>query len=359
MDLAREWALGFMPPPKLTVSEWAEQHRRLPEASAARGARWRGETCPYLAGIQDAVLEPGVRQIAVVKCAQAGASEALTNIILYFISHRPAPMLMVQPTANAAMTYAKERLSDAIRSTPSVRDVVTERRVPASSGLPESTLGMKMFPAGFLALAGGNSPNSVARWSVRLAIADDADRLPRFVAEGDVVPLLTNRTTSFSDGCTFWVSTPVLAGGRIEALFAQGDRRRYHLPCLGCKKWDWTTWGDEAHWRVVFDDRRPETARLVHACGHEVREAGRMDLVRQGEWRPTAAPLAPGYVSFHLPAMVSPFVTLTGLVTKFLSAHMSGPRRLREFVTTQLAEGWKDEAASIDADVLVSRLEDY
>lgn len=84
-----------------------------------------------------------------------------------------------------------------------------------------------------------------------------------------------------------------------------------------------------------------------------------MDLVRQGEWRPTTEPLAPGYVSFHLPAMVSPFVTLSGLVTKFLSAHMSGPRRLREFVTTQLAEGWKDEASSVEAEDLMARMEDF
>lgn len=358
--LAREWALGFVPPPKLTVSEWSEAHRRLPEASAARGAAWRNDVCPYLVGIQDVVLERNVKQVAVVKCAQAGVSEAVTNVILYHVQHRPCPILLVQPTMSAAATYAKERLSDAIRSTPAIRALVTDRRVPSESGLPESTQSMKMYPGGFLALAGGNSPNSVARWSVRLAIMDDADRVPRVVGlEGDPTQLLVNRTTSFADGLTIFVSTPVLANGRIESLFAQGDRRRYFLPCLGCGKWDFVTWGDEAHWRTVFDERRPETARLACPCGREVREAERMDLVRQGEWRPTAEPLAPGFVSFHLPAMLSPFVTLSGLVTKFLSAHMSGPRRLREFVTTQLAEGWKDEATAIDPADILSRLEDF
>jgi len=361
LAIAQDWARAFSPPPKLSVSEWAEQHRRLPETAAARGARWRNDWGPYLVAIMDAPLERGVKQIAVEKCAQAGISEALMNIIGYHVEHRPCAMLLVQPTAGQAKDFSKDRLADAIRSTPSLRGIITDQRVPSDDGLPESTQTMKMFPGGFLALAGGNSPNSVARWSVRIAMMDDADRLPRFVgAEGDPVQLLANRTTSFHDGFTIFVSTPVLAGGRIDTLFGQGDQRRFHLPCVACGKWDWVAWKDETHWRVAFTDRKPDTARLVCPCGHEVREPERMELVRQGEWRPTAKPIAPGFVSFHLPAMVSPFVTLSGLVTKFLAAHMSGtPRKLREFVTTQLAEGWKDESQSLEPNELLARMEDF
>jgi phage terminase large subunit GpA-like protein len=267
---------------------------------------------------------------------------------------------MILPTASAAAAFSKERLADAIRTTPEVAGSVTDKRLTSADGRPESTLSLKMFPGGFLALGGGNSPNSYARWSVRLAIADDCDRIPRFIgAEGDATQLLTNRVTSFRDGCTMFVSTPVLAGGRIESLFLQGDQRRYFLPCLSCGRWDFTTWSDPGHWRVVFDERRPDTARLECPCGHVVREPERMDLVRAGEWRPTTDPLAPGFVSFHVPAMLNPFVTLSGLVTKFLSAHMSGPLRLREFVTTQLAEGWKDPATAIDPSDLFHRAEDF
>ena len=86
-------------------------------------------------------------------------------------------------------------------------------------------------------LTGANSPNSFARWSVELAVADDCDRIPRVVgAEGDPTQLLINRTTSFPRGVTIFISTPVLAGGRIETLFAQGDQRRYVLPCPSCHR---------------------------------------------------------------------------------------------------------------------------
>jgi phage terminase large subunit GpA-like protein len=360
ISLERAWLEGFRPAPALTVADWAAQYRRLPEASAARGARWRNETAPCLVDVMNAATEPGVKQIAVVKAAQVGVSEALSNALGYFMHHRPAPMLMVLPTASAAGAYAKERLADMLRSTPELRAIVTDKRVPSEAGLPESTLSLKLFPGGFLTLAGANSPNSFARWSVRVAIADDCDRIPRFVgAEGDPTQLLINRTTSFHDGLTIFVSTPVLAGGRIETLFGQSDQRRYFLPCVKCHREHDVTWNDPTRWRVVYDDAQPSSARLECPCGHRVYEPERLDLIREGRWRPTTTPIASGYVGFHLPAMLSPFITLSALVTKWLAAQGGTPRRLREFVTTQLAEGWKDEATSIDENDLLARREDY
>jgi phage terminase large subunit GpA-like protein len=247
-----------------------------------------------------------------------------------------------------------------IRSTPALNAIVSDKRGAPGDGLPESTLSLKLFPGGFLALVGANTPNSFARWSVRVAIADDADRIPRSVgAEGDPTKLLINRTTSFHDGLSIFVSTPVLAGGRIETLYAQSDQRRYLLPCLACGRWDYVTWSDPAHWFVKFDERQPATARLQCPCGHVVQEPERLDLVRQGRWQATAAPLAPGFVGFHLPAMLSPFVTLSSLTTKFLAALGGSPLRLREFRTTQLAEGWRDEATAVQPDALVARMEDF
>jgi len=357
---AREWLAGFRPPVRLTVSEWAQAHRRLPETSAARGARWDNATAPYLVGIMDAALERGARVVSVAKAAQCGVSEALVNVVGYLIEHRPCPVLFVLPTASAAAAFGKERLSDAIRSTPGLRARVTDRRVPASSGLPESTQALRMYPGGYLALAAGGTPNSVARWSVKVAIMDDCDRVPAFVgAEGDPALLLQNRVTSYYDGIVMYVSTPVLRGGRIETIYSQSDQRRFFLQCPACSRWDFTTWKDEKHWFVKFDERNPATARLHCPCGHDVREPERMALVRAGEWRPTAEPLSRGNVGFHVPGMISPFLTLERMADRFLLAHGSGPRKLREFVCTVLGEGWRDEASSIAPDDLRARLEDF
>ena len=318
----------------------------------------------------DAVHEPGVTKIAVMKCHQVGGSEALHNVVGYFVEHDPCPMLFVHPTAAVAEEWSKERLADMIRSTPSLAAVVREKRTPRGKGSGEdgSTLQLKMFPGGFLALGGANTPNTFARRSVRLAIGDDVDRFPAVVGEeGDPADLLHNRTTSFYDGLSIYVSTPTIKGGRIDALYQRSDQRRFVVACPQCGREDYVTWNDVAHFRVGFDERRPETARLECAadehggCGVHLFEPERRQMVHAGTWRSTATPKDRGVVGFHLPAMVSTLgsVTLDTLVDKWLSAQERGKESLRVFVNTALAEGWEERGTRMDPHALLSRREDY
>lgn len=345
-----EWSRATAPPPALTVSQWADATRMLPEASAARGGRWRTDTTPYLAGIMDAAIEPGIRKVALMKCHQSGGSEALNNILGYSMEHAPGPTLLVQPTALAAEAYSKERLADMIRTTPALRAVVQDKRMPGTDGRAESTLALKLFPGGFLALGGANSPNTFARWAVRLAIGDDVDRWPPVVGEeGDPADLLVNRTTTFHDGLAIFVSTPTLKGGRIDTLYRRSDQRRYHLTCPACGREDFVTWKDKAHFWVRYQDVDPETARLACPCGAAHDEPTRREMVARGRWLATRVADEPGLVGFHLPAMISTLgnVTLAGLVTKWLSAKARGREALKVFVNTDLAEAWEDEDRNI------------
>jgi len=368
-SLASEWVSVLEPPPDLTVSEWAERHRMLPEASASRGGKWRNETAPYLAGIMDATLDHGVKKIALMKSAQSGGSESINNIIGYHVQHDPCPMLIVLPIHSAAEAWSKERLADMIRTTPALAAVVRDKAQPKTMAhQAESTLSLKMFPGGFIALGGAGSPNTFARWSVRIAIGDDVDRFPPVVGdEGDPSGLLVNRTISFYDGMTIFVSTPTLKGGRIETLFSTSDRRRYFVECPGCGRWDWISWSDPDHFRVGYDDQDPETARIEcpsedhGGCGAHMSEPERRQMVAGGEWRPTAKPQEPGLVGFHLPAMISTVggVTLQSLVAKWLSARAGGKEALHGFVNTALAEGWEDRTASVQPHTLLGRRESY
>ena len=44
---------GIKPPERLTVSQWADKHRRLSGESSAEVGRWRTSRTPYLAEIMD------------------------------------------------------------------------------------------------------------------------------------------------------------------------------------------------------------------------------------------------------------------------------------------------------------------
>lgn len=361
------WAQGALPPPMLRVSQWADATRVLPETSGARGALWQTDQVPYLRGVMDAVNEPGVRAIALEKAAQVGGSEAMHNIVGYFIEHDPCPMLFVHPSAEVAEEWSKERLADMIRTTPALRKVVREGRASRGEHEAESTLRLKMFPGGFLAIGGANTPNTFARRAVRIAYGDDVDRWPPIVGEeGDPADLLVNRTTTFDDPIVFFVSTPTLKGGRIDTLYQRSDRRRYFVTCLVCGRADWITWTDATRFHVVFNERDPETARIrcpddEHGgCGAELYEPERRQMVLAGEWRSTAIAQQVGLVGFHLPAMVSTLgVTLPYLVDKFLSARAKGKESLRVFINTSLAEGWEDRGARMEPSVLYQRREDY
>lgn len=365
------WAGAATPPPELTVSEWAEATRVLPESSAARGARWRNASAPYLVGVMDAMHEPGVKLVALMKCNQVGGSEALHNIIGYHIEHDPCPMLMVHPAEGVAEEWSKDRLADLIRSTPAIADAVTEKRSPRGAQTDGSTLSMKMFPGGYLVVGGANTPNTFARRSVRRAFGDDVDRFPAVVGEeGDPSDLLVNRMDTFLDGCAFFVSTPTLKGGRIDTLYQDSDRRRYFVPCLTCGHEDYLTWQDATHFSVQFDDRDPETARIVcPACGAAHYEPDRRRMIPLGldiepagkGWRPTEIPVQAGHVGFHLPAMLSLLgvITLPYLVEQWLAAREKGKESLRVFINTKLAEGWEDRGARKDPQALIGRRASY
>ena len=58
---------AFRPPEKLTLSEWADRYAFLSAESSAEAGRWH--TLPYQKGMMDAVTDPAVEQITVMKSA--------------------------------------------------------------------------------------------------------------------------------------------------------------------------------------------------------------------------------------------------------------------------------------------------
>lgn len=349
------------PPPELTVSEWAEERRRLPASSAARGARWRNDTAPYLREIQDAANDSSVRRLAVMGAAQSGKSESLMNMLGFWMENDPSTVLVLKPSFEDAKRLSRGPLADMIRTTPTLSAIVRRRRASRAGHDAESTLLEKQYPGGSLILAGAGTPNSYAGVAARRAVADEFERFP-ILDEGAPDILLANRTTSFYDGLVVFISTPLLVDGLIDAQFKLTDQRRYHLTCPTCGHVTWTAWRDEARFHVVFTDRDAETARLACPhCGAKHSEVVRRQMVAAGVWKPTAAPVDATARGYHVPAMISTLgdVTLSRLAQKWLAARASGPASLRVFINTTLAEPWEDRGARIQPHALASRLEDH
>lgn len=355
VTLLRELRAALAPPPRVTVSEWADRERRLSSEASAEPGRWRTERAEYQRGIMDAVRDPSAHTVVIQSSAQVGKTEVLLNALGCAIDLDPGPMLGIYPTLEMAQAFSKDRLSPMLRDTPALHGKVQDEKTRDAS----QTLLRKSFPGGHLTLAGANSPVSLASRPIRFVFADDVDRFPPTVGtedrgEGDPLELGIKRTTTFWNRKILIASTPTVRGlSRIEAWYGLSDQRKYHVPCPRCGTPHVLEWR-----QIQWADRTPATAYLqCPACRGRIENHERAAMVRAGEWRATAPFL--GIAGFFLWEAYSPWVSLAEIVAKFLEANRKGRESLRVFVNTALGETWEDEATRIEPHALLARAEPY
>ena len=220
------------PPPKLTVSEWADTFRQLSSESSAEAGRWSTARAEYQRGMMDAVSDPDIETVVLMTAAQIGKTELINNVVGYHIHQNPAPMLVVQPTLEMAQTWSKDRLAPAIRDTPALSEKIKD---PRSRDSGNTTL-HKVFAGGHVTACGANSPSSLASRPCRIILCDEVDRYPISAGtEGDPVSLAKKRSATFWNRKIILVSTPTEKNAsRIEAAYQESDQRKYFVKCKDC-----------------------------------------------------------------------------------------------------------------------------
>ena len=345
------------PPPKLTISEWADAERYLsPEASAEPG-RWDTSRAEYLREIMDAVGDPLVTRVVVTKAAQVGWTEVINNAAAFYMTQDPAPILVIQPTGDMAEAWSKDRLAPMLRDTPALRNRVRDPRSRDSG----NTILQKLFPGGHLTMIGANAPAGLASRPIRIVLADEVNRYPVSAGtEGDPLALAAKRQTTFWNRKTLIGSTPTRKGAcAITREFEHTDKRRYHVPCPHCAHPQTLRW-EQVKWDKDEDGtHRPETASYLcesAECGTLWSDADRWDVVRLGKWK-AGAPFA-GVAGFHIPGFLSSWLTLEEIVREFLKVK-NDPALLQVWVNTVLGEPWEETGESVDGDGLIGRTESY
>lgn len=342
---------GLKPPPKLKISEWADQKRRLDSQTSSEPGKWHTSRAEYQRGIMDACSDPLNREVVVMAGAQLGKSEAILNIIGYHIENDPSPILVLQPTLEMAQSFSKDRVANGlIKSTPCLTDKVKD---PRSRDANNTTL-HKVFPGGSLSLVGANSPSGLASRPIRLVLCDEVDRYPASAgSEGDPIQLARKRAATFWNRKIVMVSTPTNKNNsRIEEAFEKSDMRFFNVPCKHCEHYQKLMW---ANVRWVDDD--PETAAyMCEKCAVLWSDSDRRWSIRNGEWRSTQ-PFT-GIAGFSISGLYSPWTPLSDGVRDFMSMRKN-PEQLRVWTNTYLGESWEDAGESIDDYSLSERREDY
>jgi len=265
-------AAGFEPPPRQTVSEWADKHRILTKRETPEPGRWKTTRTPYLREIMDCLsIDSPIESVVFLKAAQIGGSEVGNNWLGYILSHPPAaaPTMVVLPTVEKARQMSRQRLEPLISGVPAILESVQPKRSRDGG----NTMLMKEFANGdgLLVLTGANSAAGLRAMSARFLFPDECEAYPSDCeGEGPPLEILGARSSTFGrKGKIYIPSTPLeKEGSVIEPLFLETDQRRYFVPCPDCGHKDWIRWS-----RIKWDgehaeDAKPATAALLcEACG--------------------------------------------------------------------------------------------
>lgn len=122
------------------------------------------------------------KKVVIMSAAQVGKTDAMVlNPIGYYVHYDPSPIMVIQPTIDMAEKFSKEKLSPMLRDTPVLADRINEKS--RNSG---NTIMQKIFPGGFITIAGANSPTGLRSHTIRILLADEIDAYPASAGkEGD------------------------------------------------------------------------------------------------------------------------------------------------------------------------------
>ncbi|CBG89344.1 phage terminase large subunit family protein [Citrobacter rodentium] len=334
------------PPEPLSLSEWANKYAVLSKETSAQTGKFR--SFAYQDGIMDAITDPAVVQISVMKSARVGYTKILDHVVGYFLSHDPSPILVVQPRVEDAEDYSKTEISPMLRDTPVLADICGSPKAKDSN----QTILKKTFTNGAnLTMVGANSPGGFRRITCRIILFDEVDGYPAggAGAEGDQIALGIKRSETFWNRKIALGSTPTVKGiSRIEKAYLESDQRRYFVPCPHCGEYQVLEWGgpDTSYgikWEKDKDGNGiPESAYYV--CRHNgcvIQHSDKAWMVKNGEWRATR-PFS-GHAGFHIWTGYSLFPNAAWkyLVAEWLKVK-DDPLQRQTFINTTLGEPYED-----------------
>ncbi|MDE0921798.1 phage terminase large subunit family protein [Aurantimonas coralicida] len=349
IETVRQRALrSLLPPPSLSLANWIESSVHLPGTVSALSGRV--ELWQFQRGICEAIDDPDIERVTVIKPVRVGYTTLLTSTIASFAANSPAPILVVVPTEADARDYMVSDIEPTFDASPALRSLLSSDGDEGG----RNTLLSRRFPAGSLKLVAAKSPRNLRRHTAKVLLLDEIDGMEPS-AEGDPITLAERRTMSFAGRKIIAGSTPVFDHGPVSRLYAQSDQRVFEVPCPSCGGFSEIMWS-----HIEWEQDRPETAcfRCPHCCAF-IDERHKVEMVSKGAWRATA-PHVKAHAGFRLNALISPHANASWakLAAEFVAAK-DDPATLQTFTNTLLGQPWREAADELDEADLVNRREPF
>lgn len=356
------------PPEKLNVWQWAEKFRHIARGVSAKtldGPKlYRSADAPHQRKPQESVTDPTVQVTVLVMASQIGGkTEIFNNVSGYHIHHRPRSQVIMYPTLEATEKYSKKKFTPMVEATPELSKLLRGNRMRDTG----NTILSKEFSGVSVYFVGANSPPSLRGASGAVLLGDEIDSNEEEAGqEGDPVELLFRRGESFPNCVKMLASTPTILGASaIWSWFLMSDQQYWFVPCAKCGKYQLLKWFQVQWPKDSKGGHEPEKAFLVcSVCSASLSDKHRVEMYFNGEWRPTAP--FKGIAGFHLNGIYAPWPHQKGyssrlhqMASDFLRAKKGGPRKLKVWTNTFLAEPFEEESVKVEAAPIMKRAEKY
>lgn len=338
------------PRPKISGSEWANQHCYLPSEYSATPGPYNWRSAPYQREWLDVMCDDETQHIVIMAGVRTGKTQCIKNAIAYFIVNDPSPILYLLNDETRAGEFSQAEFDPMVRVTPSLKNLFGDRRKRDSG----NTKLLKTFPGGQIRFRGAATDSGLHGLTIRCLFADETDRYDNVLAEkGNPLQLAIARTISFRHRKKkVFTSTPLVKGrSHIENEYLNSDQRKYFVPCPHCGEHQVLEW---KHLMFTENPQNPEYVCQANGC--VISHDDKHGMLQRGEWRATN-PESP-VKGYHINALYSPYITWAELVTDWKNAQ--GDRgKLQVFINSYLAETWEEAEESITPHALSYRLENY
>lgn len=364
MKWSRIELLSAKPQDKINISEWAENKRILSDA-AIKGP-YRTSMVPFLVPVMDAFLLPHVETLVLCKPAQVGGTDAILNVLGYYVDQDPSSVMLVLADEDTAVEEMSRN-----RVKPMFENSMHLKHLPDRDKWTKREIG---FINGARVTFGWAS--SVARLAsrpFRIVLCDEIDKAGYSVtnSEGDAIGLAKERTNTFANRKIGLLSTPTIDTGKITKELEDCDIiYDWHVPCPYCGQFQPLRWSlkyssgcIDGYFRdengelkkvgmVIWEGGRDATSNQIkdakYQCGNcenlwdtiqknQAVQKGKM----VGRWE---IDHLPNKVGFHINRIYSLFPggRIDVLVSDWVNSVNSGDlKKTQGFVNSSLAEPWK------------------
>jgi phage terminase large subunit GpA-like protein len=368
-------------PKKRKPDEWADEERVLPPGHAEPGP-FRSLRTPYMIPFMRASTGAW-KGITLICGSQMGKTDSVANIFGARLDDDPVPLIYLGPTRSFVERTWEPRFIDMIDSASRLSKQID--RGKTSSKTQKSIAGVKVN------FSWAGSATAIAGDPACLVVVDERDRMGSDVeGEGDPVSLANARHSTYPDGKTIVISTPLT--GTVDVykhpetglehwqiadaeevqsptwkLWQRGTRHEWMVPCPHCGEY-FAPRFRHLHWPENSEphDLTDENVLLfcVH-CGEGIEERfkGEMnakglavapgEFVVDGEIRGKAPPS--DWFTLWVSGLCSPWRSWTTNSREYLTAARDGDSEaLQTIINTRFGElyavsgeapPWEDVAA--------------